>query len=58
MSVRKYTAKQGFLFDWKEPRFNEDEQEHLYTSILFLGVNDSIDDYIEVEESAAINYYK
>lgn len=54
----KYIADDGFLFDWKEPRFNEDEQEHLYVSVLYLGDNDSIDNYIQVEESLAIEFYK
>lgn len=54
----KYIANNGFLFDWKEPRFNGDEQEHLYVSVLFLGDNDSIDNYIQVEESVAIEFYK
>lgn len=54
----KYIANDGFLFDWKEPRFNEDEQEHLYASVLYLGDNDSIDNYIQVEESLAIEFYK
>ena len=56
--VNKYVANNGFLFDWKEPRFNGDEQEHLYVSVIFLGPNDSIDNYIQVEESLAINFYK
>ena len=42
-------------FDWKEPRYIEDEngnqiQEHLYVKTLFIGNNDTIDNYIEVEE--------
>ena len=48
------------VFDWKEERwydvFDENmhvigrEQEHLYAKTLFIGGNDSIDNYIEVEE--------
>ena len=54
----KYDADEGFLFDWKEPHYIdvEDEngetiqkQEHLYVKTLFIGSNDSIDNYIEVE---------
>ena len=50
----RYDADEGKVFDWKEPRFYEDEngeqiQEHLYTTTLFIGGNDSIDNYIEVE---------
>lgn len=50
----RYDADEGKVFDWKEPRFYEDEngeqiQEHLYATTLFIGGNDSIDNYIEVE---------
>ena len=50
----RYDADEGKVFDWKEPRFNENEegekvQEHLYATTLFIGGNDSIDNYIEVE---------
>lgn len=53
--LTRYDADEGFVFDWKEPRFIEDEkgeqvQEHLYVKTLFIGANDSIDNYIEVEE--------
>jgi hypothetical protein len=51
----RYDADDGFVFDWKEPRFTEDEngekiQEHLYAKTLFIGPTDSIDNYIEVVE--------
>lgn len=51
----RYDADDGYVFDWKEPRYIEDEdgnqiQEHLYAKTLFIGSNDSIDNYIEVEE--------
>lgn len=57
----RYDADEGKVFDWKEPRFIEDEngnqkQEHLYVKTLFIGSNDSIENYIEVdapEEAAA-----
>ena len=55
----RYDADEGKVFDWKEPRFNEETneagevinkiQEHLYAKTLFIGGNDSIDNYIEVE---------
>jgi hypothetical protein len=50
----RYDADEGKVFDWAEPRFLEDEegnktQEHLYVKTLFIGGNDSIDNYIEVE---------
>lgn len=52
----RYDADPGYVFDWKEPRFIEQEidgelvevQEHLYAVTLFIGGNDSIDNYIEV----------
>ena len=51
----KYEADEGMVFDWKEPRYMEDEngnqiQEHLYAKTLFIGNNDTIDNYIEVKE--------
>lgn len=58
-NIVRYDADDGMVFDWKEPRFIEelDEkenpiqvQEHLYVKTLFIGGNDSIDNYIEVEE--------
>lgn len=56
-NIVRYDADEGKVFDWKEPRFNIelDEkgneikvQEHLYAKTLFIGGNDSIDNYIEV----------
>lgn len=49
----RYDADDGMVFDWKEARFTEDQdgnqiQEHLYVKTLFIGGNDSIDNYIEV----------
>lgn len=55
----RYDADEGMVFDWKEPHYIEelDEngdviqvQEHLYVKTLFIGGNDSIDNYIEVPE--------
>lgn len=53
--LTRYDADIGKVFDWKEPRYVEDDsgnqvQEHLYVKTLFIGSNDSIDNYIEVEE--------
>lgn len=53
----RYDADEGFVFDWKEPRYVENEageqiQEHLYAKTLFIGANDSIENYVEVEEVA------
>jgi hypothetical protein len=52
----RYDADEGYVFDWKEPRYIEDEngnevQEHLYVKTLFIGGNDSVDNYIEVKEA-------
>ena len=54
----RYDADEGYVFDWKEPRYLDefDEegnvigqiQEHLYAKTLFIGGNDSIDNYVEV----------
>lgn len=53
-SLARYDADEGMVFDWLEPRYIEDEngnevQEHLYVKTLFIGGNDSIRNYIEVE---------
>ena len=50
----RYDADEGYVFDWKEPHYIEDKdgnqvQEHLYASTLFIGANDTIENYIEVE---------
>lgn len=53
----RYDADDNKVFDWKEARFHEEEnedgeviqvQDHLYAKTLFIGVNDSIDNYVEV----------
>jgi hypothetical protein len=53
-NIIRYDADEGKVFDWKEPRYNTDSegnevQLHLYAKTLFIGGNDSIDNYIEVE---------
>ena len=50
----RYDADDNKAFDWKEPRFIEDKegnqiQEHLYAKTLFIGGNDTIDNYIEID---------
>ena len=57
-SLIRYDADEGKMFDWKEPRFIEDEegneiQEHLYVKTLFIGGNDAITNYVEIDESGA-----
>lgn len=54
----RYDADEGKVFDWAEPRFievfadgkSEEIQEHLYAKTIFIGGNDTIDNYIEVDE--------
>ena len=58
-SLTRYDADEGKVFDWKEPRFNEDEngnqvQEHLNVKTLFLGHTDSITNYVEVDAEGNI----
>ena len=57
-SLIRYDADDGYVFDWLEPRYQEDEngnqvQEHLYVKTLFIGGHDSIYNYIEVREPEA-----
>lgn len=58
-SLTRYDADEGKVFDWKEPKFIEDEngqkiQEHLNSKTLFLGHTDSITNYIEIDEAGNI----
>lgn len=53
--LTRYDADEGFVFDWVEPHYVEDSegneiQEHLYAKTLFIGGNDDIANYVEVEE--------
>ena len=54
-SLVRYDADEGMVFDWKEARYITDQdgkevQERLYAKTLFIGSNDTIDNYIEVEK--------
>ena len=58
-SLTRYDSSPNCVFDWKEPRFNEDEngnqvQEHLNAKTLFLGHTDSITNYVEVDAEGNI----
>lgn len=58
-TLTRYDADDGKLFDWKEPRYNTDKngdqiQEHLLVKTLFIGLTDTITNYIEVDEEGAI----
>ena len=60
----RYDADDGKVFDWAEPHYQEvlidenkpelgtkqGEQEHLYAKTIFIGSNDTIDNYTEVDE--------
>lgn len=59
----RYDADEGSVFDWKEPRYIEEEdengnvlktQEHLYATTLFIGGNDSITNYVEIDAEGII----
>lgn len=55
--LTRYDADEGMVFDWIEPRYIIDEegkeiQEHLYVKTLFIGGNDNITNYMEVEVPA------
>lgn len=55
----KYEADEGKVFDWKEPRYHEDEegnkvQDHLNAKVLFIGGTDKIENYIEVDEEGNV----
>ena len=55
-NLTRYDADEGKVFDWKEPRFIEKDeegnkiQEHLYVKTLFIGGNDNIENYVEIEK--------
>ena len=55
-SLVRYDADEGKVFDWKEPHILTDEngnetREHLYAKTLFIGGNDAITNYVEVDEN-------
>ena len=55
-NLTRYDADESKVFDWKEPRFIEEGeegnkiQEHLYVKTLFIGGNDNIENYVEIEK--------
>lgn len=56
-TVQRYDADEGKVFDWVdlEAHQYEDEegkkiQEHLYVKTLFIGGNDNIANYVEIEK--------
>ena len=57
-NIVRYDADEGKVFDWAEPRFvtvldengkEVEVQEHLYAKTLFIGANDKIENYIEID---------
>ena len=57
----RYDADDGFVFDWREPRYREEldeheelirTREHLYVKTLYIGPTDNISNYVEVAEDA------
>lgn len=55
--LTRYDADEGYVFDWanlSEHKYEDEEgnevQEHLYVKTLFIGANDTIENYIEVPE--------
>lgn len=57
-ALTRYDADEGKVFDWAEPRYEEQEdgtqvQLHLNARTLFIGANDKIENYIEVDEAGA-----
>lgn len=58
-NIVRYDADEGCVFDWKEPRYIENEegvqeQEHLNVKTLFIGINDSIENYVEVAADGTV----
>ena len=55
IKIVRYDADDGKVFDYKDHRYvenenGENELEHLFVKTLFIGSNDSIENYIEVDE--------
>ena len=51
--MNRYEAKEGYVFDYAILHTHEEEdgtivEDHIYAKILYLGINDDIDNYIEV----------
>ena len=56
-TVQRYDADEGKVFDWVDleaHQFEDEEgnkiQEHLYVKTLFIGINDNIENYVEIEK--------
>ena len=56
-TVQRFDADEGKVFDWVDleaHQFEDEEgnkiQEHLYVKTLFIGINDNIENYVEIEK--------
>ena len=56
-TVQRFDADEDKVFDWVdlEAHQYEDEdgnkiQKHLYVKTLFIGINDNIENYVEIEK--------
>lgn len=56
-NIIRYDADDGKVFDWVDLESHKttdsegkEIQEHLYAKTLFIGANDSIDNYVEIDE--------
>lgn len=56
ITLQRFDADEGYVFDWKVPVIDEEtnETQHLFAKTLFLAQNDSIDNYIEVLEESLV----
>ena len=58
-SLTRYDSSHNCVFDWKEPRYETDEegnevQQHLNVKTLFIGHTDTITNYVEVDGAGNI----
>lgn len=58
-NLTRYDADEGKVFDWANlsehltvDAEGKEVQEHLYVKTLFIGANDTIDNYVEVPEES------
>lgn len=58
--LTRFESSEGCKFDWKVPRYVENEegeqvQEHLYVNVIFIDSRyDSIENYVEVDAEGNI----
>ena len=56
-TIQRFDADEGKVFDWVDLEAHQYEdkegnqiQEHLYVKTLFIGINDNIENYVEIEK--------